>query len=61
MIAGNPNSCRTLVIASIVLAALMLIGAALFATRKKTDPQKEPPMVPTALLTNNELNSLELA
>lgn len=52
MIVGNPRPARTLLIVSIAMAALILISAAFFASRKKADPQKEPPLHPTSYKVN---------
>ncbi len=52
MIAGNPKTARTLLIVSILMAALILISAAFFASRKKINPQKEPPLHPAAYKVN---------
>jgi len=52
MIAGNPKSCRALIIVSVAMAALIVLSAAFFASRKKTDPEKEPPLHPASYKVN---------
>ena len=44
MIVGNRTAGRTLVTIAIALLLLMFVGAIIFAGRKKTAPQQEPPL-----------------
>ncbi len=45
MIAGNPKTGRTMLTLAIVLVFVMLPSALLIASRKRTSPQQEPPLV----------------
>jgi hypothetical protein len=47
MIAGNPKSIRKLFSVGIALALLLLLGAALIASRKRAAPHKETPLHPS--------------
>jgi hypothetical protein len=51
MIVGNPKSGRTLLTISIALLGLLLTIAAFVGLRKRTAPQKEPPLHPAGLVT----------
>ena len=44
MIAGHQKTGRTLVTIAIALLLLMFVGAIVFAGRKKTAPEQEPPL-----------------
>jgi hypothetical protein len=44
MIAGNPRAGRMMASIAIVLVLLILLSAAFVTWRKRTDPQKEPPL-----------------
>jgi hypothetical protein len=44
MIAGNPNSGRLMTAAILVAFIAMILMAALAAYRKRTAPEKEPPL-----------------
>jgi len=46
MIAGNPKTDCTVLIIVAALATLVLLCTVFFSLRKKTDPQKEPPLHP---------------
>ncbi len=51
MIVGNPKAGRTLLTISIALLGLLLTFAAFVGLRKRTAPQKEPPLHPAGLVT----------
>jgi hypothetical protein len=51
MIVGNPKAGRTLLTISIALLGLLLTIAAFVGLRKRTAPQKEPPLHPAGLVT----------
>lgn len=44
MIAGNPKTGRTMVTLSLALLLLILVTTALVALRKRTAPEKQPPL-----------------
>src|SRR5208283_4082167 len=50
MIVGNPKVGRTLLTISVAVIGLLLIIAVLVGLRKRTAPQKEPPLHPASLL-----------
>jgi len=51
MIVGHAKSGRTLLTISIGLVGLLLMIAAFVGLRKRTAPQKEPPLHPASLVT----------
>jgi len=54
MIAGNPKTDCTVLIIVAALATLVLLCTVFFSLRKKTDPQKEPPLHPSVVLAQIE-------
>jgi uncharacterized protein (DUF58 family) len=44
VIAGNPNTGRLMVILSVALLLLILLSTGVLAVRKRTAPEKEPPL-----------------
>lgn len=61
MIAGNPKSGRTMVTCSLALLLLILVTTALVALRKRTAPERQPPLPlhPSTLFVM--IRSLELS
>jgi hypothetical protein len=53
MIAGNPKSIRKLFSIAMILALLLLLGAALLASRKREAPHKETPLHPSIWISWN--------
>jgi hypothetical protein len=51
MIVGNPKAGRTLLTISVALLGVLLTIAAFVGLRKRTAPQKEPPLHPAGLVT----------
>jgi hypothetical protein len=47
MIVGNPKAGRTLVTIAIALLFLILMSTAFVTWRKRTDPEKTPPLHPS--------------
>ena len=54
MIAGNPKTDRTVWMVVAALATLVLLCTVFFSLRKKTDPQKEPPLHPSVVIAQIE-------
>jgi hypothetical protein len=50
MIAGNPKTECTVLIIAAALATLVLLCTVFLSMRKKTDPQKEPPLHPSVVI-----------
>ena len=50
MIVGNPKCGRTMATFAIALFFLILLTAAFVCWRKRTDPEKEPPLHPSTLI-----------
>jgi hypothetical protein len=44
MIAGNPNCSRKIILLALAALLLILSTAGFFAMRKKTSPEREPPL-----------------
>lgn len=49
MIAGNPKAGRVITTAALALLMVILISTGFVAMRKKTAPQKEPPLHPSTI------------
>ena len=50
MIVGNPRAGRTIATIAIAVLFLILVSVAFVCWRKRTDPEKEPPLHPSALI-----------
>ncbi len=50
MIAGNPKTGQTLVTIAVALLLLILVTASFVCLRKRTDPEKEPPLHPSTVV-----------
>jgi hypothetical protein len=50
MIVGNPKAGRAMATIAIALFFLILLTAAFVCWRKRTDPEKEPPLHPSTLI-----------
>jgi hypothetical protein len=59
MIAGNPKTGQALVTIAAALLLLILVTAAFVCLRKRTDPEKEPPLHPSTLVVRVQTGRLE--
>ena len=55
MIVGNPKCGRTMATIGIALFFLILLTAAFVCWRKRSDPEKEPPLHPSTLIVGATL------
>jgi hypothetical protein len=59
MVVGNPKAGRALVTIVITLLLLIFVSAIVFAGRKKTAPQQEPPLHPSSYVTGMPARSTQ--
>lgn len=61
MIAGNPRANRTGLCIAIALLFIALLSIALVALlRKRTDPEKEPPLHPAGLIAISKFSRMSI-